>query len=334
MAIQWFPGHMHLTRKAIGERIKDIDVVIELLDARLPGSSANPVLAELTGHRPGVKVLNKQDVADPARTVQWLAHYNAQPDTRAIGLDASQTTAAQQLVRACHDLAPNRGGMAKPMRVLICGIPNVGKSTLINTLVGGRKKAKTGDEAGITKLEQRITLADDFYLWDTPGMLWPRIVAAKAGYNLAASGAIGRNAYDEEEVALELLEVLKRSYAGPLAARFKLDVDVAEIAVMKDEELLEAIGRKRGALLGKGRVNLQKAAEIAMQAFRDGSLGGITLETPDEFAAWMAEGQKLDDERVAKKAARGRKGGRDPAVSSDAAEADAGSPAKSGTKAS
>ena len=307
MAIQWFPGHMHLTRKAIGERIKDIDVVIELLDARLPASSANPMLAELTGHKPGVKVLNKQDVADPARTARWLAHYNALAETRAIGLDASQTNAVQQLVGACHALAPLRGGMAKPMRVLICGIPNVGKSTLVNTLAGGRKKAKTGDEAGITRLEQRITLADDFYLWDTPGMLWPRILAAKAGYNLAASGAIGRNAYDEEEVALELLDVLKRSYADALARRFGLEGDAAAIAAMKDEEILEAIGRKRGALLGKGRVNLQKAAELTMQAFRDGSLGGVTLETPEEFADWMEEGRRLDEARAAKKAARGRK---------------------------
>lgn len=161
MAIQWFPGHMYSTQKAITERVKDIDVVIELLDARLPGSSANPMLAELTAGRPSVKVLNKQDLADPERTARWLAHYNALPATRAIGLDASQTAPAQQLVKACHELSPNRGGMAKPMRVLICGIPNVGKSTLINTLIGGRK-AKTGDEAGITKLEQRITLADDF----------------------------------------------------------------------------------------------------------------------------------------------------------------------------
>ena len=317
MAIQWFPGHMHLTKKAIGERIKDIDVVIELLDARLPASSANPMLAELTGHKPGLKVLNKQDLADPARTPAWLAHYNALPDTRAIGLDASQAMPARVLVEACHALAPNRGGMAKPMRVLICGIPNVGKSTLINTLAGGRK-AKTGDEAGITKLEQRITLADDFYLWDTPGMLWPRIIVAKSGYNLAASGAVGRNAFDEEEVALELLAYVKQHYAAMLAGRFKLDLDAAAVASMTDEDLLETIGRKRGALLGKGRVNLQKAAEIVMHAFRDGSLGRITLETPAEFATWLAEGELLDAERRAKKEARGGKGRRAPAADAGA----------------
>jgi ribosome biogenesis GTPase A len=304
MAIQWFPGHMHLTQKAIAERIKDIDVVIELLDARLPGSSANPMLADLTGHKPGLKVLNKQDLADPGRTALWLAHYNAQPATRAIGLDASQTTPARQLIDACHELSPLRGGMAKPMRVLICGIPNVGKSTLINTLTGSRK-AKTGDEAGITKLEQRITLADDFYLWDTPGMLWPRIIVAKSGYNLAASGAIGRNAFDEEEVALELLDYLKRHYAGLVEGRFKIE----PIAGLSDEEVLESIGRKRGALLGKGRVNLQKAAEIVMHEFRSGNMGRVTLETPSEFAEWLAAGQLVDAERKAKKEARSRKKG-------------------------
>ncbi len=317
MTIQWFPGHMHLTQKAITERVKEIDVVIELLDARLPGSSANPMLAALTAGRPALKVLNKQDLADPGRTTRWLAHYNALPATRAIALDASQTAPAQALVRACHELAPQRGGLAKPMRVLICGIPNVGKSTLINTLAGGRR-AKTGDEAGITKLEQRITLADDFYLYDTPGMLWPRIIVPKSGYNLAASGAVGRNAFDEEEVALELLGYLKSNYADGVAARFKLEQDAAAIAAMKDEELLEAIGRKRGALLGKGRVNLQKAAEIVMHEFRAGNLGRITLETPEEFAAWLAEGQRLDAERAAKKAARSRKGKAKPEAGADA----------------
>lgn len=303
MAIQWFPGHMNLTRKAIAERVKEIDVVIEVLDARLPGSSANPLLAQLTGHKPTLKILNKQDMADPLRTQQWLDHYNGQPATRAIALQATDRDATQRLAPACHQLAPGRGGLAKPMRVLICGVPNVGKSTLINTLTG-KRHAKTGDEAGVTKLEQRITLADDFYLYDTPGILWPRIIVARSGYNLAASGAIGRNAYDEEEVALELLATLRRDYPALLEARFRL----AGVAAMKDEDVLAAVGRQRGALLGKGRINTQKAAEIVIQEFRATTLGRITLETPGEFAQWLAEGQQLDAQRLARKEARAAKG--------------------------
>ena len=296
MAIQWFPGHMHLTKKAIEERIKEIDVVIELLDARLPGSSANPMLAGLTGAKPTLKVLNKQDLADPARTALWLAHYNAQAGTRAIGLDASISTPAKALVDACHALAPTRGSMVKPMRVLICGIPNVGKSTLINTLTG-KRATKTGDEAGITKIEQRLVLADGFYLWDTPGMLWPRIIVAKSGYNLAASGAIGRNAFNEEEVALELLDYLIQAYPDLLEARYKIKLAPG----ITDEQLLEEIGRKRGAVLSKGRVNLQKAAEIVIYEFRAATLGRVTLETPQEFTQLLAAGQLLDAERQVKK---------------------------------
>jgi ribosome biogenesis GTPase A len=296
MAIQWFPGHMHLTSKAIAERIKDIDVVIELLDARLPGSSANPMLAQITKGKPALKVLNKQDLADPVRTTAWLDYFNSQSDVRALPLDASMSTPAKALVAACHALAPNRGGMAKPMRVLICGIPNVGKSTLINTLKG-KRAAKTGDEAGVTKLEQRITIADDFYLYDTPGVLWPRIIVAKSGYNLAASGAIGRNAFDDEEVALELLDYVRQHYAAGLEARYKL----TDVAGQTDEELLAAIGRKRGALQGGGKVNLTKAAEIVIHDFRSGSLGRLTLETPEEFAQWLQIGEKLDAERQVKK---------------------------------
>lgn len=303
MAIQWFPGHMHLTRKAISERIQDIDVVIEVLDARLPGSSANPLLAELTGHKPTLKVLNKQDVADPARTALWLDWYQDQPDTRAVALDAQDAAPARKLIDGCHQLAPNRGGMAKPMRVLICGVPNVGKSTLINTLTN-KRQAKTGDEAGITKQEQRITLADDFYLWDTPGMLWPRIVVPESGYHLAASGAVGRNAYDEELVVLELLRRLQTDYAPLLEARYKLGLPAEAIAALPDHELLDAIARKRGAVMAGGRVNLQKASEIVLTDFRTAILGRITLETPTEFEAWRAAGEAEDAARQAKKLAR------------------------------
>ena len=309
MAIQWFPGHMHATRKALALRIKAIDVVIELLDARLPGSSANPLLAEMTQGKPSLKVLNKQDLADPARTEQWLAHYNARPETRAIGLDASITAPARRLIEECRLLAPLRGGMAKPLRVLICGIPNVGKSTLINTLVG-KRAAKTGDEAGITKTEQPIVLASDVTLVDTPGMLWPRISVTQSGYHLAASGAVGRNAFDEEEVALALLERLKQAYASHLAARYQIEA----ASEQTDDALLAAIGRRRGAVMSGGRINLQKAAEIVLTDFRTGELGRLTLETPAELAAWQAEAALADAAREEKlrlrKAAKGKGTGR------------------------
>jgi len=305
MAIQWFPGHMHLTRQAIAERIEDIDVVIELLDARLPGSSANPLLAQLTQGKPALKVLNKQDLADPLRTEIWLAHYQALPATQALALDASEVAPARRLIKACRDLAPQRMGLARPMRVLICGIPNVGKSTLINTLVG-KRAAHTGDEAGITRTEQRIVLQDDFYLWDTPGVLWPRILVEQAGYHLAASGAIGRNAYDEQEVGLELLQRLLLAYPDLLARRYQLDVQgVDEQAAWA---ALAAVARRRGAVAAGGRLDLHKAAEALLHDFRAGSIGRITLETPQEFALWLEQAQLREAERQARKLEPQRRG--------------------------
>ena len=297
MAVQWFPGHMHLTKKTIEERIKHIDVVIEMVDARLPGSSANPMLAALTSKRPSLKVLNKQDLADPVRTALWLAHYNAREGTRAIALDTTDGNAARRLIAPCRELAPTRGeSLARPLRVMICGIPNVGKSTLINRLVG-KSAAKAADEAGVTRNEQRIVLEDAFHLYDTPGMLWPRIIVAQSGYNLAASGAVGRNAFDDQEVVLELLDYLKPSYPQLLAARYGLQ----DWEALQSEELLEAIGRSRGALMAGNKVNMQKAAELLIHDFRSGALGRITLETPDEYARWLAEGRKLDAERQLRK---------------------------------
>ena len=301
-AIQWFPGHMHLTRQLIEERVKDIDVVIEVLDARIPGSSFNPLLQTLTGHKPRLKLLNKQDVADPVQTQAWLQWYNAQSDTRAIAMDAGDPAPARRLIQTCRELAPLRGGMSRPMRVLICGVPNVGKSTLINTMTG-KKQAKAADEAGVTKDEQRIVLDDDFYLWDTPGMLWPRISIPQSGFNLAASGSIGRNAYDEELVALELLLYLQRHYATELQVRYKLELSVPEIAALHDDKLLELIARKRGAVMTGGRVNMQKAAELVITDYRTHALGRITLETPEEFTRWAEAAAIADAERLAKKEA-------------------------------
>jgi len=317
MTIQWFPGHMASTKRAIAERMKaGIDVVIEMLDARLPGSSANPLLSDLTRSKPALKILNKQDLADPACTAAWLAHYNALPGTRAIGLDASETAPAQRLIAASKELAPFRGGLVKPLRLLICGVPNVGKSTLINTLAG-KRAAKTGDEPGITKQEQRIALASDVYLYDTPGMLWPKILVDQSGYNLAASGAVGRNALEEEVVAAELLGYVRRHYPGRIEARYKLGDPPgkpgsqgaqADLAALNDAELLEAIGRRRGAVMAGGRLNIQKAAEIVLTEFRSGALGRISLETPEELAAWTEVALVAEAERERERATRRKRG--------------------------
>ena len=305
MAIQWFPGHMNSTRHAIKERMKSgVDVVIELLDARLPGSSTNPLLADLTQGKPHLKLLNKQDLADPSCTEAWLAYFNALPETRALALDTSMVAPAKALVAACRALAPLRGGMAKPLRVLICGVPNVGKSTLINTL-SSRRATKTGDEAGVTKVEQKIVLESDVYLFDTPGMLWPRISIPASGYNLAASGAVGRNAYDEEELALELLAYLRQHYSHFLRQRYQLEAS----AGLGEEELLTALGRRRGAVQSGGRVNLQKAAEVLVYEFRQGVLGRISLERPEEFAAWSKAAELADalrEQRLNQRRARRR----------------------------
>ena len=301
MSIQWFPGHMHKTKKALIERLKSTDMVIEMLDARLPASSQNPLLAQLSHGKPKLYLLNKQDLADPELTRVWLAELQNRPNTSALALDASERQAAQKITAACRALVPHRQGIDRPLRVLICGIPNVGKSTLINGMIG-KKSAKTGNEPGITKTEQRLLLADDFWLYDTPGMLWPKIIVPQSGYNLAASGAVGRNALDEETVALELLNYLRQHYLPQLQSRYQADPE--ESQSWQDTDWLEWIGRRRGALLGGGRINYQKAAENTLTDFRDGQIGRITLETPEQWQIWLAAAREEEARLQAKRAER------------------------------
>ena len=292
---------MHKTKKALIERLKSTDMVIEMLDARLPASSQNPLLAQLSRGKPKLYLLNKQDLADPELTRVWLTELQNRPNTSALALDASERQAAQKITAACRALVPHRQGIDRPLRVLICGIPNVGKSTLINGMIG-KKSAKTGNEPGITKTEQRLLLADDFWLYDTPGMLWPKIIVPQSGYNLAASGAVGRNALDEETVALELLNYLRQHYLHQLQARYQADPE--ESQSWQDTDWLEWIGRRRGALLGGGRINYQKAAENTLTDFRDGQIGRITLETPEQWQAWLAAAREEEARLQAKRAER------------------------------
>ncbi len=292
---------MNKAKKAIAERIKSVDMVIEMLDARMPASSENPLLAQLSKGKPKLKILNKQDLADPERTKVWLEHYNSRQDTRAIALDSSETGTHGKITQACRAMIPHRQGIEKPLRVLICGIPNVGKSTLINGMIG-KKSAKTGNEPGITKAEQRLFLADDFWLYDTPGMLWPKIIVEEGGYNLAAGGAVGRNALDEEEVALELLDYLRRHYLALLQERYQADKDPS--SHWDDTSWLEWIAKKRGAVLSGGRINYQKAAENILTDFREGKIGRITLETPNQWETWLKKARQKEAELKAIREAR------------------------------
>ena len=298
MSIQWFPGHMNKAKKAIAERVKNIDVVIEVLDARLPASSISPLLAKTVKNIPCLKILNKADMADEKRTQEWIEYFKKQNITDAIAITALDYSGSLKVIKACRKLAPHRMGLEKPMRAMICGVPNVGKSTLINTMIG-KKSAKTGNEAGITKAEQRLILADDFWLYDTPGMLWQKIIVPEAGYNLAIAGSVGRNAMDEEDVALYLIYYLKNNYLKELQQRYNLP-ELNETT--HDDEWLAQIAKRRGAVLSGGRVNYQKAAEIVLQDFRTTAIGKITLETPNEWQAWFATAQQIEKEKQAKKA--------------------------------
>lgn len=301
MAIQWYPGHMHKAKKAIIERIKSVDLIIEVLDARLPASSANPLLGKLSAGKPKLKVLNKQDLADPKCTELWLSEYSLRPNTNVLALNALDRQAASKLITTSRKLVPQRKSLDRPLRVLICGIPNVGKSTLINGMLG-KKSTKIGNEPGITKAEQRLILADDFWLYDTPGMLWPKIIVEQAGYNLAASGAVGRNALDEETVALELLDYLRRNYLLLLQQRYQANLN--ESLHWLNDQWLDWIGKKRGALLSGGRIDYRKAAERVLTDFRDGYIGRITLETPNQWSAWLEKALQQEAQSKAIQQAR------------------------------
>ncbi len=274
MAVQWYPGHMHKARKKIKEIMPQVDLVMEVMDARLPFSSENPLVSQLRGDRPCIKILNKSDLADPEVTRQWLSHLEREKGVRAQALTASEPAQIRKLPALCRKLAPQRNTAIKPIRVLIMGIPNVGKSTLINILAG-RGIAKVGDEPAVTKNQQRVGLGQGMELVDSPGMLWPRMSDPRSGYRLAVTGAIKNTAMDFDDVALFAADYLLQAYPGLLEKRYKLSaLPSAGMA------LLEAIGRKRGGLRPGGVVDIHKASEVLLNDIRSGALGRISLETP------------------------------------------------------
>ena len=284
MSIQWFPGHMSLARKKAAETMEFVDVVIEVVDARLPEASSNPMIKTLREHRqrPALKILNKADLADPAATKAWLDFYNQQKGIKAVALSCKKAADVARVIGYCQEIAPHRNDNIKPLRMMIMGIPNVGKSTLMNALVK-RRIAAVGDEPAVTKRQQRFDLSPGMSVTDTPGLMWPKIEYESDGYMLAASHAIGTNEVMEEEVAAFLGDILLARYPALLAARYGFPLEGLD-----GPALVEAVAKRRGCLVKGGGLDLEKAALILLDDYRSGTLGKISLETPETRAAMRA----------------------------------------------
>ncbi len=271
---------MAKARREVTEKLKQIDVVFELVDARVPLSSRNPMIDELVSHKPRLILLNKADLADSAVTEQW-SHYFQQKGFKVISIDSQTGKGTEKIAATAKELSIDlleklkaKGMKPRAIRALILGIPNVGKSTLINRLAK-KKIAKTGDRPGITKQQQWIKVGKDLELLDTPGILWPKFEDQVVGYRLAATGAIKDEILDFQDVAVFLLKYLKEHYPKPLMERFKL-TELNEDIV----ELFDAIGKNRGLLMSGGYIDYDKAAELILREFRSCKIGKITLEKP------------------------------------------------------
>lgn len=283
MIINWYPGHMAKAKRLIEENLKVIDAVIELVDARIPVSSTNPMIAALLGEKPSVIVLNKADLADPAALELWKAYYRNR-GRHVIALNSKDGRGIKQLIQAVHKMAEPklvhwraRGLKNRPVRTIILGIPNVGKSTLINRLAG-RNVAKTADRPGETKGKQWVHLSDSLDLLDTPGVLWPKLEDQRSAKRLAATGAISDAVFDMQEVVTELISELSVRYPEALARRFKLD------GLDEDPALtVVRIGRNRGCVVTGGTVDMEKTYKLIIKEYREGRIGAISLDWPGEF---------------------------------------------------
>ncbi len=288
--INWFPGHMNRARREIAAAIAKVDVVIELVDGRLPVSSGNPLIRELAVKKPILTILAKSDLADPDTTEAWL---DAWPGERPLALTMTDHKSVRAIPKRCRELAPNRGGPGRTLRTLVAGIPNVGKSTLINTLIG-RRIAKVGDRPAITRRAARFELDSDLSIFDSPGVLWPKLDDQEGARRLAASGAIGSAAFEPVDVAGWAVCFLAQRYAESLVERFKIEEEFEDILSATSDDpddvsraiaLLEAVGRRRGALRSGGHVDLDRAADLFLRELRGGKIGAISFERPSDHLA-------------------------------------------------
>ena len=293
MAIQWYPGHMHKAQKEIQEAMPQIDLVIEVLDARIPFSSENPMVAKLRGEKPCIKLLNKCDLADPETTQAWIEYLEQEQGVKALAITTLQPGMLKKIPELVRKLVPIRADNEKDIRTMIMGIPNVGKSTIINTLAG-RVIAKTGNEPAVTKSQQRINLKNGIVLSDTPGILWPKVDNEASSYRLAITGAIKDTAMEYEDVALFAAEYFLQAYPEAIKDRYKIDT-----LPQTDIELLEEIGKKRGARRAGGRVDLHKVSELLLHEYRSGKMGLLSLETPQMAEIEKQQVTKMLEEKEA-----------------------------------
>jgi len=294
---------MHKASKEMRQIVPQVDLIIEVIDARIPFSSQNPMLAEIRGDKPCIKVLSKSDLADPVLTKQWQDYFEQENNVKTIALSTQQPEKMRDLLDLCHKMVPiqDSASGANRLQAMIMGIPNVGKSSLINILAG-KMIAKTGNEPAVTKMQQRIKLDQGIVLLDTPGVLWPKLENRHGGYRLAITGAIKETAVSNDDIAMYAVDYFREHYPILLRERYQLD----ELPI-DEMSLLGMIGMKRGCLRAGGIVDLERAAKILLTEFRDATLGLISLETPDMVEKELIEMLAIREEKAAKKAARKQK---------------------------
>ncbi len=301
MHIQWYPGHMHKANKEIKETLPQVDLIIEVLDARIPFSSQNPLLAKLRGEKPCIRVLSKTDLADPEITLLWQQYLEQEKGVKTLSVTTQQPDKIKQITQLCQKMLPEKGTSDKTIKTMIMGIPNVGKSTLINILAG-RLIATTGNEPAVTKRQQRIRLKDNIVLSDTPGVLWPNLENQNSGYRLAITGAIKDTAIAYDDIAFFAAEYFLAHYPEAIKNRFQLDS-------LPDNEadLIEAIGRKRGCLKAGKQVDIEKTSKLLIAEYRAGNIAQMTLETPEIIEKELIELAAIQKLKAEKKAKRKKK---------------------------
>jgi ribosome biogenesis GTPase A len=301
LAVHWFPGHMHKALKEMKEALHQVDVLIEVLDARIPYSSENPEIARIRGDKPCIKIFNKSDLADPDITAAWQAHLESDRAVKTFTTSIDNIAKTKQILELVRKTCAQKDASVKTINAMIIGIPNVGKSTLINILAE-RVIAKTGNEPAVTKSQQRINLGNGIMLLDTPGVLWPKLENPNTGYRLAVSGAVKDTALEYDDIGFFAADYLIKAYPECLKERYKIDdLPNTELA------FLELAAAKRGALMSGGRVNLHKICELLIAEFRAGKLGRISLETHEMIAEEEIEMAKAAEKKAADKVQRKQK---------------------------